>query len=155
MPSRLIEAAALSKRYRDFTAVNDISFHVELNECFGLLGPNGAGKSTVIKMVSGVAPPTGGTLTVAGLDVTRHSRSLRPKGSSTPVEYRCPSRDRPPHESRDGLIIGVGSVSRSPSAPGALELARVPRRAGERGKAVGYRPARPGRSRSTPRLTGR
>lgn len=77
MPAPLIEATALVKRYRDSTAVDGISFHVERNECFGLLGPNGAGKSTTIKMLSAVSPPTSGTLTVAGLDVTTHAREVK------------------------------------------------------------------------------
>jgi len=77
MPPPLIEATDLVKRYADSTAVDGVSFHVDRNECFGLLGPNGAGKSTTIKMLSAVAPPTSGTLTVAGLDVSHHARAVK------------------------------------------------------------------------------
>lgn len=77
MPAPLIQATALVKRYHDSTAVDGVSFHVERNECFGLLGPNGAGKSTTIKMLSAVSPPTSGTLTVAGLDVTTNARAVK------------------------------------------------------------------------------
>ena len=86
MPSPLIEATGLTKRYGDFTAVDGISLRVERNECFGLLGPNGAGKSTTIKMISGVAPPSAGTLSVVGLDVTRQAREVKARLGVVPQD---------------------------------------------------------------------
>lgn len=50
----------LTKRFGDFTAVDDVSFKVERGEIFGFLGPNGAGKSTTIKMLCGILKPTSG-----------------------------------------------------------------------------------------------
>jgi ABC-2 type transport system ATP-binding protein len=52
-------------------AVDDISFHVERGELLGYLGPNGAGKSTTIKMLTGILVPSGGRVSVAGLDPSR------------------------------------------------------------------------------------
>ncbi len=62
----MIEAQALSRRYGDFIAVDQISFTVNEGEIVGFLGPNGAGKTTVIRMVTGFLPPSAGHLRVAG-----------------------------------------------------------------------------------------
>jgi ABC-2 type transport system ATP-binding protein len=51
---------ALSKKFDDLTAVNNISFKVETGSIFAFLGPNGAGKSTTIKMLTTVMKPTSG-----------------------------------------------------------------------------------------------
>ncbi|MEM9189441.1 MAG: ABC transporter ATP-binding protein [Myxococcota bacterium] len=64
-----IDAYDLRKDFGSFTAVNDVSFHVERGEIFGYLGANGAGKSTTIRMLCGLLAPTRGRATVAGHDV--------------------------------------------------------------------------------------
>jgi ABC-2 type transport system ATP-binding protein len=69
----LISITNLSKQYGDFEAVNDLSLEVPAGEVFGFLGPNGAGKTTTIKVLSGLLPPTSGTVTVAGFDIVRQS----------------------------------------------------------------------------------
>ena len=46
----IIETHNLTKRYRDFTAVNKLNMHVKKGQVYGFLGPNGAGKSTTMKM---------------------------------------------------------------------------------------------------------
>ncbi|MFP4624212.1 MAG: ABC transporter ATP-binding protein [Gemmatimonadota bacterium] len=69
MAERAIEARGLTRRFGDFTAVDDVSFHVDEGEIFGFLGPNGAGKTTTIKLLIGLLPPSAGTARVAGLDV--------------------------------------------------------------------------------------
>jgi len=66
MAEAAVVAANLSKRFGARVAVDDISFRVERGECLALLGPNGAGKTTIIKMVTCVARPTAGSLTVLG-----------------------------------------------------------------------------------------
>ena len=50
----------LTKRYGDFTAVNDISFQVQEGEIFGLLGPNGAGKTTTLEIIETLREKTSG-----------------------------------------------------------------------------------------------
>jgi ABC-2 type transport system ATP-binding protein len=65
----LIEAAGLSKRYRDVVAIDDVSFAVEPGAIVGLLGPNGAGKSTTLRILAGALPPSSGRARVAGHDV--------------------------------------------------------------------------------------
>jgi len=67
----IIEVKNLTKKYGDFTAVNNISFSVAENEVFGILGPNGAGKTTTLEMMEGLKRPTAGTITVDGIDVER------------------------------------------------------------------------------------
>jgi len=56
----------LTKKYKDVTAVNNISFNVEQGHCFGLLGPNGAGKTTTIEIMEGIISPTAGQVTYKG-----------------------------------------------------------------------------------------
>jgi ABC-2 type transport system ATP-binding protein len=72
-----ITVSHLTKKFGDFTAVNDVSFDVGQGEIFGLLGPNGAGKSTTIKMLTTLLKPTSGKLTLAGHDVTKAQDSAR------------------------------------------------------------------------------
>jgi ABC-type multidrug transport system ATPase subunit len=72
-----ISAEHLVRRFGDFVAVNDVSFHVEKGEIFGFLGPNGSGKTTVIKMLTGLLPLSGGSAHVEGLDVRTDSESVR------------------------------------------------------------------------------
>jgi ABC-2 type transport system ATP-binding protein len=67
----VIEVQGLTRRFGDFTAVRDVSFHVERGEIFGYLGANGAGKSTTIKMLCGLLEPSEGRAVVAGSDVQR------------------------------------------------------------------------------------
>jgi ABC-2 type transport system ATP-binding protein len=75
--SPVIAISHLTKRFGDFTAVDDLSLVVEQGEIMGMLGPNGSGKTTTLDMVSGLSRPTAGTVTVLGHDVTRHSRAIR------------------------------------------------------------------------------
>jgi ABC-2 type transport system ATP-binding protein len=65
----IIEVSDLTKFYRDFPAVNHISFEVNRGEIFGFLGPNGAGKTTTIKILTGLIQPTKGTATIQGKDI--------------------------------------------------------------------------------------
>ena len=73
----VISARNLTKRYRDLTAVDGISFAIQQGECFGFLGPNGAGKTSTLKMISCVSPVTAGELLVQGWDVTRDQRAIK------------------------------------------------------------------------------
>ncbi|HXF93025.1 MAG TPA: ATP-binding cassette domain-containing protein [Nitrospiraceae bacterium] len=64
-----IEARGLVREFGSFRAVDRVSFRVKQGEIFGLLGANGAGKTTVIKMLTGILPPTDGQGWVAGVDM--------------------------------------------------------------------------------------
>ena len=69
--STMLEIQGLTKRFGQFTAVENVSFSVGSGEVLGFLGPNGSGKSTTMKMVTGFLSPTSGTALVCGNDVTR------------------------------------------------------------------------------------
>ena len=68
----MIKVNNLSKAFGSKKAVNNVSFTVERGEVLGFLGPNGAGKSTTMRMITGFIPPTGGTITVGGHDITEN-----------------------------------------------------------------------------------
>jgi ABC-type multidrug transport system ATPase subunit len=72
-----ILADGLIRQFGAFRAVDGVSFRVSPGEIFGLLGANGAGKTTVIKMLTGILPPTGGTGFVAGVDMRRAGRAIK------------------------------------------------------------------------------
>jgi len=61
-----ISVQELTKKYKDITAVDNISFDVKQGHCFGLLGPNGAGKTTTIEIMEGIISPTSGQVTYKG-----------------------------------------------------------------------------------------
>ncbi|MDA8796685.1 ABC transporter ATP-binding protein [Aquiluna sp.] len=73
----VIRAKNLTKKYKDFVAVDGIDFEVKRGESFGLLGPNGAGKSTTMKMISSVSQRTGGELTILDKEPNTHGPEIR------------------------------------------------------------------------------
>lgn len=73
----VIVASGLTKRYGEFTAVDDLDLEIRKGEIFGLLGPNGAGKTTTILMLLGLTEPTAGTVRVAGHDSVRDPLSVK------------------------------------------------------------------------------
>lgn len=73
----MIVAQGLSKKFKDVTAVENVSFEAKAGEVFGLLGPNGAGKTTTLRLLSTVLRPTSGTATIAGFDVHRDPIEVR------------------------------------------------------------------------------
>lgn len=72
-----IEALDLVKKYGDFYAVKNNTFHIKKGEIFGLLGPNGAGKSTSFKMMCGLSTPTAGTAKIMGQDIIKNPSKAR------------------------------------------------------------------------------
>jgi ABC-2 type transport system ATP-binding protein len=67
----------LTKRFGDFTAVNNLNLDVQQGEIFGFLGPNGAGKSTTIRVLCGLMAPTSGRAVVGGFDVSVHPEEVK------------------------------------------------------------------------------
>ena len=76
MSSPVLQVTNLSKRFGDFTAVNDISFVIKPGEILGLLGPNGAGKTTTIQMLLGLVTPTAGSIHMFGLDLSTQREAI-------------------------------------------------------------------------------
>jgi ABC-2 type transport system ATP-binding protein len=82
-----IETTALTRRFGDLVAVDQLDLTVEEGEVFGFLGPNGAGKSTTINMLLGFLQPSDGTATVLGHDAARQSRAVRQQTGLLPEGF--------------------------------------------------------------------
>ena len=67
----MIEVRGLTKYYGPIAAIEDVTFSVAKGEIIGFLGPNAAGKTTTMRILTGFSPPTRGTATVAGFDITK------------------------------------------------------------------------------------
>ncbi len=86
----IIEIKNLTKKFGDFTAVNNISFNIKKGEVFAFLGPNGAGKTTTIKMLTTLLHPTEGSIMMDGNDAFRHQNKVR---ESFGIVFQDPSLD--------------------------------------------------------------
>ena len=73
----IISTQQLTKRFGDFTAVDNISFEVRKGEIFGFLGANGAGKTTAMRMLCGLSKPTSGKAVIAGFDVYKQTEKIK------------------------------------------------------------------------------
>ncbi len=73
----LVHARGLIKHFGDLVAVDGIDFDVQKGEAFGFLGPNGAGKTSTMRMIGCVSPPSGGALTILGLDPVADGPEIR------------------------------------------------------------------------------
>jgi ABC-2 type transport system ATP-binding protein len=76
----------VTKRFGDFTAIDNLNLAVEYGEIFGLLGPNGSGKTTTINMISGLSKPTTGTIRVLGYDILHETKSIYAVLGTVPQE---------------------------------------------------------------------
>ena len=84
----LIEVEALTKSYRDLTAVADLSFGVGSGEVLGLVGPNGAGKTTTLRCLCGILPPTSGRIRISGFDLAARPVDAKRRLAFMPDEPR-------------------------------------------------------------------
>jgi lipooligosaccharide transport system ATP-binding protein len=82
----IIVARDLKKSFKDFVAVDGISFSIEEGEMFGFLGPNGAGKTTTMRMIQCISPVTGGSLEVLDMDVSSQQREIKSLMGVVPQE---------------------------------------------------------------------
>src|SRR6195952_2518461 len=133
VPAPVITAASLTKKYKDFAAVDGISFEVAPGESFGLLGPNGAGKSTTMRMVGAVSTRTSGTLSILGLDPNEHGPEIRSQLGVVPQSDNLDSELRV----RDNLIVygryfGIPRADVAKKADELLEFAQLTDRAKSR-----------------------
>ncbi|HVZ11799.1 MAG TPA: ATP-binding cassette domain-containing protein [Patescibacteria group bacterium] len=90
MSNDVIKVTNLIKKFKDFTAVDDISFNVEKAEIFAFLGPNGAGKSTTIKMLTTLLSQTSGEIIIDDADPSRSKDNVR---KSFGIVFQDPSLD--------------------------------------------------------------
>jgi ABC-2 type transport system ATP-binding protein len=82
-----IEVRGLTKRFKDVTAVKDLSFTVGRGEICGMVGPNGAGKTTTMRILATLSRPTSGSAAIEGLDCWRQMRLVRTKMGYMPDRY--------------------------------------------------------------------
>jgi len=72
----VVTVSHLTKKYRNHTAVDDLSFSVNEGDVYGFLGQNGAGKSTTIRMLLTLVTPTSGNIEIFGMDLQKHRREI-------------------------------------------------------------------------------
>ena len=82
----LVHARGLLKRFGELVAVDGIDFDVERGESFGFLGPNGAGKTSTMRIIGCVSPPSGGTLSILGLDPVTNGADIRARLGVVPQQ---------------------------------------------------------------------
>jgi ABC-2 type transport system ATP-binding protein len=75
----MIVTEALTKRFGDILAIDDLNLNVASSEVFGFLGPNGAGKTTTLRILSALISPSGGRAWVAGYEIAREDQQIRRK----------------------------------------------------------------------------
>src|SRR5256884_4228890 len=82
----LIHARGLTKHFDKLVAVDAIDFDVQRGEAFGFLGPSGAGKTSTMRMIGCVSPPSGGTLSILGLDPVTRGADIRARLGVAPQQ---------------------------------------------------------------------
>lgn len=80
----ILEASKLTKRFGEFTALNEVSLSIDEGEVYGFIGPNGAGKSTTIRILLGILKATGGQSTIFGMDVWRDAVDIHKRLAYVP-----------------------------------------------------------------------
>jgi len=68
----MLKLTNLTKKFGNFTAVNNINLEINAGDFFGFLGQNGAGKTTTIKMITGLFAPTNGSVHIGGYDIQKN-----------------------------------------------------------------------------------
>jgi lipooligosaccharide transport system ATP-binding protein len=132
-PDILIRAHGLMKKFGEFTAVDGIDFEIWRGEAFGFLGPNGAGKSSTMRMVGCVSPPSGGELSILGLDPVTDGPAIRARLGVVPQEDTLDVE----LTVRENLLIygryfGLPRPVISERADQLLEFVQLSERAGDR-----------------------
>ena len=121
---KAVVVSGITKKFGDFTAVDNVSFEVERGTVFGLLGPNGAGKTTIIKMLCGLFPPTSGRAIVGGYDIATHSRLVKGRiGYMSQLFSLYPDLTVEQNLDFYGSICGLGSKEKKIKKEWVIELA--------------------------------
>lgn len=75
----MIELRNITKKYADFTAVDNLNISIPRGEIFGFIGPNGAGKTTTIMMLGGILAPSFGTIAIGGISMDEYPEDAKRK----------------------------------------------------------------------------
>ena len=81
-----IQTTALTKRYKEITAVDSLNLEIRRGELYALLGVNGAGKTTAIRLLTGLTRPTSGDALVGGYSITREREQVKRRIGVAPQE---------------------------------------------------------------------
>ena len=113
MSDTVVETTNLTKSYGDFTALSDLSIHVNRGQILGFIGPNGAGKTTTIKILVGLSTPTSGSATIAGVDCSQNASRIKRLVGYMPDKFGSFDNMRV-HEYLDffGAIFGIPASQR-------------------------------------------
>ena len=114
----VLETNGLSKRYRDFTALNGLNMHIPKGSIYGIVGRNGAGKTTLIRLICGLQEPTSGSFTLYGAKNTdaKIERARRRMGAVVESPAVYPDMTAEENLRQQYLVLGM------PSADGIAEL---------------------------------
>lgn len=121
----MIEVQNLTKRYRDRSAIDGLTFSVNEGEILGFLGPNGAGKSTTMKILTGFLPPSEGTAKVAGFDVFEQPLEVKRR-----IGYLPETPPLYPEMTVRGYLKFVATLKQVPGRELKSEVERVAERTG-------------------------
>ena len=114
----VLETNGLSKRYRDFTALNGLNMHIPKGSIYGFVGRNGAGKTTLIRLICGLQEPTSGSFILYGAKNTdtKIERARRRMGAVVESPAVYPDMTAEENLRQQYLVLGM------PSADGIAEL---------------------------------
>ena len=114
----VLETNGLSKRYRDFTALNGLNMHIPKGSIYGFVGRNGAGKTTLIRLICGLQEPTSGSFTLYGVKNTdaKIERARHRMGAVVESPAVYPDMTAEENLCQQYLVLGM------PSADGIAEL---------------------------------
>lgn len=123
MSETVVETKNLTKRYGDFTALSDLSIHVDRGQILGFIGPNGAGKTTTIKILVGLSRPTSGSACIAGVDCSQNASKIKQLVGYMPDKFGSYDNMRV-HEYLDffGAIFGIPGKQRRARIQEVMEI---------------------------------
>ena len=127
-----VETFALTRRFNDFIAVDNLNLTIRKGSFFGFLGPNGAGKSTTIKMLTGLLAPTSGEIRVLGQELSQKPLEIKRRIGVVPEDLNLFERLTGPEMlSFTGRMYGLAKseiARRSPELLDLMELRGEPRK---------------------------